>query len=206
MLGRVRSMKSEFMREWSRLHGDVSPSRVVIAWLNISYQLAKALSAMRFTPNALTLVGLGVSILAPIFAPNPASALFVVIALIIDGCDGSLAIISQKVSVKGAIWDSLADRTAEGLWAIALWRIGVPIWLVTGLWILATTQEYLRARFNSQGSNEIGIVTVAERPVRALLTAVALILYPVVTSLVLLALQLHAMRSLSKHIARELSH
>ena len=199
-------MKSEFMREWSRLHGDVSPSRVVIAWLNISYQLAKALSVMRFTPNALTLVGLGVSILAPIFAPNPASALFVVIALIIDGCDGSLAIISQKVSVKGAIWDSLADRTAEGLWAIALWRIGVPIWLVTGLWILATTQEYLRARFNSQGSNEIGIVTVAERPVRALLTAVALILYPVVTSLVLLALQLHAMRSLSKHIARELSY
>ena len=199
-------MKSEFMREWSRLHGDVSPSRVVIAWLNISYQLAKALSVMRFTPNALTLVGLGVSILAPIFAPNPASALFVVIALIIDGCDGSLAIISQKVSVKGAIWDSLADRTAEGLWAIALWRIGVPIWLVTGLWILATTQEYLRARFNSQGSNEIGIVTVAERPVRALLTSVALILYPVVTSLVLLVLQLHAMRSLSKHIARELSY
>ena len=199
-------MKSEFMREWSRLHGDVSPSRVVIAWLNISYQLAKALSAMRFTPNALTLVGLGVSILVPIFAPNPASALLVVIALIIDGCDGSLAIISQRASVKGAIWDSLADRTSEGLWAIALWRIGVPIWLVTGLWILATTQEYLRARFNSQGSNEIGIVTVAERPVRALLTAVALILYPVVTSLVLLALQLHAMRSLSKHIARELSH
>ena len=199
-------MKSEFMREWSRLHGDVSPSRVVIAWLNISYQLAKALSVMRFTPNALTLVGLGVSILAPIFAPNPASALFVVIALIIDGCDGSLAIISQKVSVKGAIWDSLADRTAEGLWAIALWRIGVPIWLVTGLWILATTQEYLRARFNSQGNNEIGIVTVAERPVRALLTAVSLIFYPVVTSLILLALQLHAMRSLSKHIARELSH
>ena len=199
-------MKSEFMREWSRLHGDVSPSRVVIAWLNISYQLAKALSVMRFTPNALTLVGLGVSILAPIFAPNPASALFVVIALIIDGCDGSLAIISQKVSVKGAIWDSLADRTAEGLWAIALWRIGVPIWLVTGLWILATTQEYLRARFNSQGNNEIGIVTVAERPVRALLTAVSLIFYPVVTSLVLLALQLHALRSLSKHIARELSH
>ena len=197
-------MKSEFMREWSRLHGDVSPSRVVIAWLNISYQLAKALSVMRFTPNALTLVGLGVSILAPIFAPNPASALFVVIALIIDGCDGSLAIISQKVSVKGAIWDSLADRTAEGLWAIALWRIGVPIWLVTGLWILATTQEYLRARFNSQGNNEIGIVTVAERPVRALLTAVSLIFYPVVTSLILLALQLHAMRSLSKHIAREL--
>jgi phosphatidylglycerophosphate synthase len=199
-------MKSEFMREWSRLHGDVSPSRVVIAWLNISYQLAKALSVMRFTPNALTLVGLGVSILAPIFAPNPASALFVVIALIIDGCDGSLAIISQKVSVKGAIWDSLADRTAEGLWAIALWRIGVPIWLVTGLWILATTQEYLRARFNSQGNNEIGIVTVAERPVRALVTAVSLIFYPVVTSLVLLALQLHALRSLSKHIARELSH
>ena len=199
-------MKSEFMREWSRLHGDVSPSRVVIAWLNISYQLAKALSVMRFTPNALTLVGLGVSILAPIFAPNPASALFVVIALIIDGCDGSLAIISQKVSVKGAIWDSLADRTAEGLWAIALWRIGVPIWLVTGLWILATTQEYLRARFNSQGNNEIGIVTVAERPVRALLTAVSLIFYPVVTSLILLALQLHALRSLSKHIARELSH
>ena len=113
---------------------------------------------------------------------------------------------SQRASVKGAIWDSLADRTSEGLWAIALWRIGVPIWLVTGLWILATTQEYLRARFNSQGSNEIGIVTVAERPVRALLTAVALILYPVVTSLVLLVLQLHAMRSLSKHIARELSH
>ena len=199
-------MKSEFMREWSRLHGDVSPSRVVIAWLNISYQLAKALSAMRFTPNALTLVGLGVSILAPIFAPNPASALFVVIALIIDGCDGSLAIITQKASVKGAIWDSLADRTAEGLWAIALWRIGVPIWLVTGLWILATTQEYLRARFNSQGSNEIGIVTVAERPVRALLTAVSLIFYPVVTTLVLLALQLHALKSLSKYVARELSH
>ena len=199
-------MKSEFMREWSRLHGDVSPSRVVIAWLNISYQLAKALSAMRFTPNALTLVGLGVSILVPIFAPNAASALLVVIALIIDGCDGSLAIISQRVSAKGAIWDSLADRTSEGLWAIALWRIGVPIWLVTGLWILATTQEYLRARFNSQGSNEIGIVTVAERPVRALLTAVSLIFYPVVTLLVLLALQLHALRSLSKHIARELSH
>ena len=44
------------------------------------------------------------------------------------------------------------------------------------------------------------------RTVKSIRQIVALILYPVGTSLVLLVLQLHAMRSLSKHIARELSH
>ncbi len=46
--------------------------------------------------------------------------------------------------------------------------VGVPVRWAIAIWVLAATQEYARARLASLGYTEIGVVTPAERPVRAI--------------------------------------
>ena len=97
------------------------------------------------------------------------------LSLFFDGIDGSLAIISRATSKFGAFTDSFVDRLAEVFWALALYKIGAPALLVFIALLAAFTQEYLRARAGGLGHNELGLVTICERPVRASLIFIAII-------------------------------
>ena len=66
---------------------------------------------------------------------------------------------------------------SEALWLYALYVIGVPAWLVITLWSVASFQEYARAKLVSLGVADIGVVTPAERPVRASFLFVVLIMW-----------------------------
>jgi phosphatidylglycerophosphate synthase len=100
-----------------------------------------------------------------------------VLSLFCDGIDGSLAMISEKSSTRGAMIDSIVDRLSEVFWALTFYRLGADFRLIALAWVLAFTQEYLRARGAGLGEREIGAVTIAERPVRASLLFIALIGY-----------------------------
>jgi CDP-diacylglycerol--glycerol-3-phosphate 3-phosphatidyltransferase len=63
------------------------------------------------------------------------------------------------------------------MWLVALYRIGVPAWITILLWVIASVQEYARARLASLGVNELGVVTPVERPVRASFIFIALIMW-----------------------------
>ena len=53
--------------------------------------------------------------------------------------------------------------------------MGAPWELVLIAWLAAFVQEYMRARAAGLGQSEVGIVTIAERPVRATLIFIALV-------------------------------
>ena len=169
--------KSEFFGTWSILHGDARVSGIVKWWLTISFLIAKALAKIRISPNGLTLFGLAFGVLLYLNAQSIWAPIFLVLSLICDGIDGSLAIITRKFSKWGAMLDSVIDRLTEVFWILALYSIGVEFNLLAAVLLLAVIQEYLRARAGGVGVAEVGVVTYAERPVRASFVFIALIAF-----------------------------
>ena len=167
--------KNEFYTTWSNLHGGAKIEGIVKTWLQISYASAKFLSKLRVTPNLLTFAGLFFAIALWQFANSWVAALFLVLSLFFDGIDGSLAILQKKTSKFGAFIDSFVDRISEVFWALALYELGAPTALVFVALLATYVQEYIRARSGGLGHNEVGIVTICERPVRASLIFIAII-------------------------------
>jgi CDP-diacylglycerol--glycerol-3-phosphate 3-phosphatidyltransferase len=168
--------KEEFKARWSALHSDAKTDGIVGAWLNISYRFGLICTLLRISPNALTLFGLLGAIATALTAQTAWAILFLVFSLFCDGIDGSVAIFQQRESNWGAILDAVADRISEALWFYALYAIGVPAWISITLWCVASFQEYARAKLISLGVSDIGVVTPAERPVRASFLFIVLIL------------------------------
>lgn len=180
--------KADFFAKWSALHGNAEIKGIVKAWLNISYGSARFMSALRVTPNLLTLLGI---VFAIAMALNPLSLWTIpllVLSLYADGIDGSVAIYQNRESQIGAILDSVADRISEALWFYVAYRIGAPAWVVLLTYVIASTQEYARARLGGLGISEVGVVTPAERPVRASFIFIALVAYAIEFNLVTLAM------------------
>ena len=73
---------------------------------------------------------------------------------------------------------------------LALYKIGADLYLLIAVAVFALLQEYLRARAAGLGLAELGIVTFAERPVRASFIFVSLIAWqlkmPIINQITLL--------------------
>ena len=184
--------KEDFNSTWSDLHGGAEIKGIVKTWLAISFASAKFLSKLHITPNILTLLGV---LFAIAMAANPLSLWAIpllVLSLYADGIDGSVAIFQKRQSSFGAILDSVADRISEALWFYIAYRIGAPAWLVLATYVIASTQEYARARLTSLGVSGVGVVTPAERPVRASFIFIALVSYALSFELVILTMAILA--------------
>ena len=180
--------QTEFFAKWSALHGNAEIKGIVRAWLKISFASAKFVSALRLTPNLLTLLGV---VFAVAMAFNPLSLWTIpllVLSLYADGIDGSVAIYQDRASQFGAVLDSVADRISEAFWFYIAYRIGAPAWLVLLIYVVASTQEYARARLGGLGISDVGVVTPAERPVRASFIFIALVAYAIDLNLVTAAM------------------
>lgn len=167
--------KKEFYKRWSELHGNAEISGIVHAWLAISYRFALISTLLRISPNVLTLLGLLTAIGTAIIPESYWAIALVVLSLLFDGVDGSVAIFQRRESAWGAILDSVADRISEAAWAFALYQVGIPLEIAVGLWLAASVQEYARARLAAFEVKDLGIVTFAERPMRASLLFIILI-------------------------------
>lgn len=168
--------KVEFKAKWSSLHSDAETTGIVGAWLHISYRFGLICTLLRISPNALTVLGLLGAVATAVTAQTAWAILFLVFSLFCDGIDGSVAIFQHRESKFGATLDSVVDRISEALWFYALYAIGVPAWIPITLWTVAAFQEYARAKLTSLGVSDIGVVTPAERPVRASFLFIVLIL------------------------------
>ena len=168
--------KEEFRAKWSSLHSDAETSGSVGGWLNISYRFGLICTLLRISPNTLTLFGLLGAVATAVTAHSAWAIFFLVFSLFCDGIDGSVAIFQHRDSKWGATLDSVADRISEALWFYALYAIGVPAWIPITLWSVAAFQEYARAKLISLGVSDIGVVTPAERPIRASFLFIVLIL------------------------------
>ena len=167
--------RDEFFSRWSALHGGAEIKGIVRVWLTISFSLCRGLSLLRITPNGLTYISLVFGGFYLYFINSHWAIAFLVFSLMADGLDGTLAIITDRVSRWGATLDSVVDRVVESIWAIGLFHLGAPWQFVLVAWSAAFAQEYMRARAGGLGIHEIGIVTISERPVRATFIFIALI-------------------------------
>jgi phosphatidylglycerophosphate synthase len=203
--------KEEFFTTWSKLHGDAKIEGIVKVWLQISFAVVKPLSKLRITPNFLTLAGLLTAIALWQFANNWTAALFLTFSLFFDGIDGSLAIVSRVTSKFGAFTDSFVDRLSEFFWALALYKLGAPAILVFIALLATFTQEYLRARAGGLGYEEVGIVTICERPVRASLIFIAIVAnflnfhFVTAISIIWVAMQFIALLQLTRSLYKRLT-
>jgi phosphatidylglycerophosphate synthase len=174
----------EYSAGWATLHLGVNPrqsSRYVRAWLRLAYLVGRALTALGLRPGTVTLAGLLLSVAAPVVAVlrGPwlfAAAALVLLSAIADSADGAVAVMTSRTSRLGAFDDSVADRLSEAAWLLALWLVGAPGSLVTACGGLAWLHEYARARSVVAGMTGIGLITVAERPTRVIVAALALVL------------------------------
>lgn len=165
--------REEFCNEWSKLHGGAAVTGVVRGWLNISYLISRPLA--RLSPNLVTLAAFAPAILYLYFIHTPLAFIFLALSLLFDGIDGTIAILGGRITKFGGALDAVVDRVIEALWAIGLVQLGAPFALVIAAWLLSYLQEYARARGMGLGVSDVGVVTIAERPVRATIIFIALV-------------------------------
>ncbi len=166
------------VRGWSDLHGGVDLAGPARVWLRGVQRIAATGPVSRIPPDALTVAGVlvlggGVAVAAlggrwPLLA-----ALLVVLAGLLDGLDGAVALHTGKARPLGAVLDATADRVGDLLLAAVLVVLGAPPAWCVAAGALVLLHEYLRARAQAAGMPGAGAVTVAERPTRVVLVALA---------------------------------
>ncbi len=204
----------EYAVAWSGLHGGFDPrkgSRVVRGWVLTAYKIGFWLSGKRVSPMTVTTCGVLICLGVPAAVPVSLllAAALVLVAALADGLDGAVAVVSGRVTRVGFVYDSVADRVGEAAWLAAFWLAGAPGWLVVAAGAASWLHEYVRARAVAAGMSEIGVVTVAERPTRALiaglgLAALAVVDLPWLPPALWAALQLAGLVQLSVVVHRAL--
>lgn len=166
--------RNEYLRAWSGVHGFTEGAEVsgIARWyLSMNFYLVRPLVALRLAPNFVTLFAPILAAIALLVESKWAISLLILASLMVDGFDGAVALIRDKSSAIGGVWDGIVDRVTELLWIGALYYAGISPALLLVVWTLAATQEYGRAKLNHVAGNVLGVVTICERPVRGLLVA-----------------------------------
>lgn len=172
----MASERSDEDDEWSDLHGGVRPSPVVRGWLRVIRMLASG-PIIRVPPDVLSVAGVLVlaGAWAAVVGPGwPAVVVpLVVLAGVLDGLDGAVALRTGRARPLGAVVDSVADRVGDVLLGAILVAIGAPMAWALAAVTLVFLLEYTRARAQAVGMPGVGAVTVAERPTRLIVVAMA---------------------------------
>jgi phosphatidylglycerophosphate synthase len=154
----------------------------------IATPIAVAMGKVGLTPNALTLIGFGIAIIAAAAAALESwiiAGVLVVGGGVFDLFDGSLARATGKASKLGAFMDSVFDRWGEGIIyvGIALGSVngGFGLGAVLSAAALASAfmVSYARAKAEGLGFTEgtgMAAVGLAPREVRIVILTIAVIL------------------------------
>lgn len=174
--------QANYFARWSELHSNIDPAstRFLAPWLRSMYSLGRPLVARGVSPHTVTSVGvaLAVSAIAASAAGSrwPLLAGFIILlSAVADGVDGAVAVIGQSESRWGYVLDTVADRCSELCFLGCAYVLGAPPAFVVAIAALTLVQESARARAAAAGLDEIGILTVWERPSRVIVALVVTI-------------------------------
>jgi CDP-diacylglycerol--glycerol-3-phosphate 3-phosphatidyltransferase len=103
------------------------------AWLDLMHALAPAAVRARLAPDALSVLGLLVSLsVVPLAAAGGrwalAAAVLVALGGMLDGLDGAVAVLTDRATRWGFVLDSVCDRVSDAAYVVALWLLGAPGW------------------------------------------------------------------------------
>ncbi|MCS7001717.1 MAG: CDP-alcohol phosphatidyltransferase family protein [Dehalococcoidia bacterium] len=148
----------------------------------LTLPIAKVIAKTPLTPNALTMIGLALSVGVAVFIPlvdARVGGVLLLVAAAFDLLDGAVARLTGTTSAFGAFLDSTIDRVSE---AVVLVGVGALLTLhgdqvgqmvafaaLTGSLLVS----YVRARAEGLGLH--GEVGVMDRPARVLTLAAGLI-------------------------------
>jgi phosphatidylglycerophosphate synthase len=148
--------------------------------------VALALGRLGLTPNALTLIGFGIAILAAIAAAGQSwliAGILVIVGGVFDLFDGSLARATGRVSRLGAFMDSVFDRAGEAIVYLGIvvgclaagFDLGAI--LAVGAMASAFMVSYVRAKSEGLGfspGSGMAAVGLAPREVRLVILTIGL--------------------------------
>jgi phosphatidylglycerophosphate synthase len=165
-------------RRWAAVHGGLTPSAPVRLWLRGVQRLAAVGPIARIPPDLLSVAGVACAAAALAAAAQNGrwallAAALVLLVGVLDGLDGAVAVHTGRARPLGAVVDAVADRLGDLMLAATLAALGAPLSWCAAAAGLALLHEYLRARAGAAGMTGPGAVTVAERPTRLALVAVA---------------------------------
>jgi phosphatidylglycerophosphate synthase len=150
--------------------------------------IALAFGRLGLTPNALTVIGFGISVVAGLAAADQAwiaAALLVIFGGVFDLFDGALARATNRVSRVGAFLDSVFDRAGEAVLyiGIAIGCVAVAFEAGAILAIAAMAASfmvsYTRAKSESLGftpGTGMANIGLAPREVRLVILTIGLLL------------------------------
>ncbi len=164
--------------EWSRLHGGVAPRGLVSWWLDVVRLLAGPLARARVPADLVTVAAGVVAVAAAWSAWRGAAAvagLLVLLSGLLDGIDGTVAVLRGTARPWGALLDAVVDRVADALLLLALWAVGAPAAVCLAAGVLGFLLEYARVRAGVLGVTGVEVLTVGERPTRVLVSGLFLL-------------------------------
>jgi CDP-diacylglycerol--glycerol-3-phosphate 3-phosphatidyltransferase len=175
-----RAGRADRFERWSALHGGARATGLVGGWLRIVYAVAEPLARRRVPPDLVTALGLILAGLALLPAGAGGrwpllAALLIALSGLVDGLDGAVAVLSDRVTAWGAVLDAGCDRLADVCCFATLWRAGAPAGWCVAAAVLALVHEQVRATARAHGMTEIGVVTISERPTRLIIAAAFLL-------------------------------
>jgi phosphatidylglycerophosphate synthase len=154
----------------------------------IAIPIALAFGKLGLSPNALTVIGFGIAVLAGLAASQGAwlvAGLLVVVGGVFDLFDGALARATNRVSRVGGFLDSVFDRAGESVVLLGI-AIGfsegqLPGGALVAMAALAASfmVSYTRAKSESLGftpGTGMANVGIAPREVRLVLLTIGLVL------------------------------
>lgn len=187
-MARAVPSRTAYLDRWQELHAGYDPrtSPLVHGWLSVVYVVARPFARLGVPPDLVTLLGLVVSGAVVWLAALGgrwviAAAVVAGLSGLVDSVDGAVAVLTDRATRFGAVLDSVVDRFSDVLYLLALWLVGAPAWACIGAGVLVLTQEYARARATAVGMDDIGVLTVGERPTRVIVVAMFLLaagIYP----------------------------
>jgi phosphatidylglycerophosphate synthase len=153
----------------------------------LALPIALAFGRLGLSPNALTVIGFGISIVAAILAAEQrwiAAGLLVIVGGAFDLFDGALARATNRVSRLGAFLDSVFDRAGEAVLYVGIALGSLAAGFTAGAVLAATAMaasfmvSYTRAKSESLGftpGTGMANVGVAPREVRLLILTIGLL-------------------------------
>ena len=169
--------RAAYFDRWQELHGGYDPrtgSAWLRGWLTMVHALARPLARLGVQPDVITissiwLAGL-VLVLSDVGGRWWIAAGWVMVASgLFDTLDGCVAVLEDRTTKWGYVLDSVVDRVNDCIYLVAVVAVGCPVWLAVSCGFAFFLMEYLRARAGNAGGDEVGRITMAERPTRVIL-------------------------------------
>lgn len=172
-----------YYRRWSALHGGYDPRRASVwvrSWLTLVHRVGRPLARRGVQPDVVTALSLWCALAVLVAAdaggrwPLLAAAALVASGLA-DNLDGCLAVLEDRATAWGYVLDSVVDRLSDVTYLTAAAALGAPVGLVVAVGVGVLLLEYVRARAGNAGGEDVGTVTVGERPTRVIVLTAALL-------------------------------